>query len=68
MKKIKIYLDTSVTISKSLKEIWTWKDKCYEESKGLSVKDYLNKIHNNVQETLKDSGFIEKDGKRLTNK
>ena len=40
-----------------------WKDKCYEESKGLSVKDYLNKIHNNVQETLKDSGFIEKDGK-----
>jgi hypothetical protein len=23
----------------------------------------LSKIHNNVQETLKDSGFTEKDGK-----
>lgn len=51
------------TVSKSLKETWARKDRCYEESKGLSVKDYLNKIHNNVQETLKDSGFREKDGK-----
>lgn len=53
----------TVLISKSLKEIWTWKEKCFEESKELSIKDYLNEIHMNVQETLKDSGFIEKDGK-----
>ncbi len=53
----------TATISKSLKEIWIWKEKCYEKSKGLSIKDYLNKIHNNVQVALKDSGFIEKNGK-----
>jgi hypothetical protein len=53
----------TVTISKSLEEIWIWKDKCYEESKGLSVQDYLNSIHNNVQTVLKDSGFKENDGR-----
>jgi hypothetical protein len=53
----------TVAISKSLEEVWLWKDKCYEESKGLSLKDYLNKIHKNAEDALKETGFIEKKGK-----
>lgn len=50
-------------ISKSLEEVWEWKNRCYEDSKGLSVKDYLNKIHINVKIALKETEFIEKNGK-----
>lgn len=52
-----------VLIPKSLEEIWVWKDKCYEESKGLSVKDYLDKIHKNVNKVLKETGFVEEGGR-----
>ncbi len=53
----------TVAISKSLKEVWEWKEKCYEESKGLSVKDYLHKVHKNAEDALKEAGFLEKDSK-----
>ena len=53
----------TVLIPKSLEEIWIWKDKCYEESKGFSVKDYLNKIHKNANKVLKETGFVEEGGR-----
>ncbi|MEK6766065.1 MAG: hypothetical protein AABY49_07595 [Planctomycetota bacterium] len=53
----------TVTMSKSLEEVWLWKSKCYEESKGLSVKDYLNIIHKNAEDALRETGFIEKENK-----
>lgn len=53
----------TVLIPKSLEEIWIWKDKCYEESRGLSVKDYLNKIHKNANKILKETGFVEENGR-----
>ena len=53
----------TVTVAKSLEEVWIWKERCYEESKGLSVKDYLGKVHKNAEQALKETGFTEKDGK-----
>lgn len=53
----------SVAISKSLEEVWEWKNKCYEDSKDLSVNDYLKKVHENVETALKETGFLEKNGK-----
>ncbi len=53
----------TVAVAKSLEEVWIWKERCYEESKGLSVKDYLDKVHKNAEQVLKETGFIEKDGK-----
>lgn len=53
----------TIAIAESLKEVWIWKEKCYEESKGLSVKGYLDKVHKNAEQVLKESGFIEKGGK-----
>lgn len=53
----------TLTISKSLEEVWKWKEICYEESKGLTVKDYLEKIHKDVKKTLEEAGFTEEGGK-----
>ncbi len=53
----------TIAISKSLEEVWEWKERCYEESKGLNVKDYLDKVHKNAARTLRETGFLEKDGK-----
>ncbi|MEW6419021.1 MAG: hypothetical protein AB1480_13015 [Nitrospirota bacterium] len=53
----------TATISKSLEEVWMWKEKCYEESKNLSVTEYLNIVHKNAEQALQETGFIEKNGK-----
>ncbi len=53
----------TVAISKFLEDVWIWKERCYDDSKGLSVKDYLNKVHKHAEKTLKETGFVEKDGK-----
>lgn len=53
----------TAAISKSLEEVWEWKEKCYEESKGLNMKDYLKKVHKNVEKVLKETGFIEEGDK-----
>ena len=31
-------------VDKSLKEVWDWKDRIYEETKTLSMEDRVNKI------------------------
>ena len=33
-----------VMISKALEEVWEWKEKCYEESKGMTMLDYLKRF------------------------
>lgn len=57
-----------LSIPKSLEEVWEWKKKCHEESKGLSIRDYLNTVHANADKVLKEAGFIEKNGKLKRNK
>ena len=37
---------------KSLIEVWGWKDKVYEEVKGLSGKEYVEKIGKDAQKLL----------------
>jgi hypothetical protein len=32
------------TYDKSLIEVWDWKDKIYNETKGLSSEDYIKKL------------------------
>ena len=41
-----------VMISKALEEVWEWKEKCYEESKGMTMLDYLKKVHENADNVL----------------
>jgi len=41
-------------ISKALEEVWEWKHKCYEESKGITIGDYLKKIHENANNALSE--------------
>ena len=36
-------------IPKALKEVWQLKDKCYEETKHMSSKEYLNHVHKTVE-------------------
>lgn len=50
-------------ISKALEEVWLWKKKCYEESKGIGVKEYLKLVHNNAEAALKNGGFVVKAGR-----
>jgi hypothetical protein len=40
------------TYDKSLTEVWEWKEKVYEETKGLSIEDYLIKIKENADAIL----------------
>ena len=44
-------------ISKSLEEVWEWKERCYEEAKGMSTTDYLKKVHANADNVLKERFF-----------
>ena len=39
-------------ISKALEEVWEWKEKCYEESKNMTMLDYLKKVHENADNVL----------------
>lgn len=47
----------TVMISKSLEEVWEWKERCYEESKDMTVADYLKKIHIDANRVLKEAEF-----------
>jgi len=40
------------TYDKSLMEVWEWKEKVYDEVKGLSTKDYIRKIKNDADAIL----------------
>ena len=42
-----------VIVSKALEEVWEWKEKCYEEAKGMKMLDYLKKVHIDVERLLK---------------
>ena len=35
--------------NKSLQEVWDWKDRVYQQTKNLSVKETAQKIHEDVQ-------------------
>lgn len=51
--------------SKALEEVWEWTEKCYEESKDMSIADYLKKVHSNANKITKESGFFDKEGKLM---
>jgi len=55
-----------VMISKALEEVWEWKEKCYEESKGMTMLDYLKKVHENADNVLAEMkieyGHLEESG------
>ena len=36
-------------IPKALKEVWQLKDKCYEETKNMSSKQFLDHVHKTVE-------------------
>lgn len=40
-------------IDKSLEEVWDWKDKVYESTKNLSIKEAAKRIHNEVEQIRK---------------
>jgi hypothetical protein len=44
------------TYDKSLIEVWQWKEKVYNETKGLSPRDYLGKVKRNADTVLSESG------------
>ena len=43
------------TYDKSLIEVWEWKEKVYDEVKGLSSEDYIKKIKNDADAILSKS-------------
>ncbi len=43
------------TYDKSLIEVWEWKEKVYDEVKGLSPEDYIKKIKNDADTILSRS-------------
>ena len=49
-------------ISKALEEVWEWEKKCYEESKNMTIAEYLKKVHIEVDNILRETGFIKKNG------
>ncbi|MBI5892452.1 MAG: hypothetical protein HZB79_02185 [Deltaproteobacteria bacterium] len=53
-------------ISNALEEVWEWKKKCYEESKDMTILNYLKKIHKNADAVLSEMDFLK--GKRLSKK
>lgn len=44
-------------VDKSLQEVWDWKDKVYEQTKHLSVRETAGKIHEDVQKIKKKYGL-----------
>lgn len=55
-----------VMISKALEEVWEWKEKCYEESKDMTILNYLKKVHENADNVLAEMeikyGHLEESG------
>lgn len=44
-------------VDKSLQEVWEWKDKVYEATKHLSVREAGRKIHEDAQQIKKNYGL-----------
>ncbi len=44
-------------VDKSLQEVWDWKDKVYQETKNLSVREASKKIHEDVGQIKKKYGL-----------
>ncbi len=44
-------------VDKSLQEVWDWKDKVYEKTKHLSVRETARKIHEDVHQIKKKYGL-----------
>ena len=44
-------------VDKSLQEVWDWKDKVYEETKHLSIKDAARNIHEGAEQVCKKYGL-----------
>lgn len=42
----------------ALKEVWEWKEMCYEESKGMTIAEYMKRIHENADRILVDAGLM----------
>ena len=40
-------------VDKSLQEVWDWKDKVYQATKNLSVRETAKKIHEDVERIKK---------------
>lgn len=57
MRKLKLYLDTFGKATKSLQEVWDWKEKVYEETKGLSIEEAARKIQKDADEIFKKHGL-----------
>ncbi len=51
-------------VDKSLKEVWDWKDRIYEETKTLSMEDRVNKIRADVDMILTENKLVLKIVKR----
>ena len=44
-------------VDKSLQEVWDWKDKVYQETKHLSIKETAEYIHKGAEEFCKKYGL-----------
>ncbi len=40
-------------VDKSLEEVWEWKDKVYQETKGLSMQEFVENIRRGADEFCK---------------
>lgn len=41
----------------SLVEVWEWKERVYQEVKGLSTKEYIEKVRNDADKILSESAI-----------
>lgn len=44
-------------VDKSLQEVWDWKDKVYQATKNLSVREAAEKIHEDAERIKKKYGL-----------
>ncbi len=44
-------------VDKSLQEVWDWKDKVYQETKHLSIRETAEYIHKGAEEFCKKYGL-----------
>ena len=48
-------------VDKSLQEVWDWKDKVYQATKNLSVRETAKKIHEDVERIKKNMAWSSKN-------
>ncbi len=46
------------TYDKSLVEVWEWKEKVYQEMKDLQGKDFVEKVTEKANKTLKENNIV----------